>query len=217
MTLLAAVTDIERIPGSRRARRIWLDGEPFRTTSAAVIKALGLEVGDTVEAGRLAADCEAAERVAARDRAVGLLARHEFSAHQIAQRLSDDGYSEAVIQETVGRLVASGLMDDARFAAALVRNRVRAGYGRRAIHRDLERAGISKALAETALRVADDLDGGIDATAAARRLARPRDDVPRLAARLARRGFDFEESLAAARTVLGDAPSGGPEDDERRG
>ncbi len=204
MTRLATITDIEQVPGSRRARRIWLDGEPFRTTSAAVIKKLRLGVGDTVDPERLAAECDAVERTAARERAVGLLARQEFSVHQLARRLADDGYGPATVDETVGRLAASGLVDDARFAEALVRVRARAGYGLRAIRRDLERAGIPTDLADAALDAASDGEGAVDAMAVARRLARPHEDVRKLAARLVRRGFGFDEALAAARAALRD-------------
>lgn len=203
MTVLATVTDIEHVGGSRRARRIWLDDEPFRTTSAAVVKKLGLMVGDSVEPEQLAADCDAAERAAARERAIGLLARREYSAHQLAQRLRDDGYSDSSITETLDHLIASGLLDDRRFAAALVRTRVRAGYGPRFIRRDLERAGVSKAIADAALREAcEDLGATSGVEAAARRLARRTDDVQHLAARLARRGFDADDAVAAARAVL---------------
>ncbi|MDI6711816.1 MAG: RecX family transcriptional regulator [Anaerosomatales bacterium] len=204
MTRLATITDIEQVPGSRRARRIWLDGEPFRTTSATVIKKLRLGVGDTVDPEHLATECDAAERSAARERAVGLLARHEFSVHQLARRLADDGYGPATVDETLGRLAASGLVDDARFAEALVRTRTRAGYGLRAIRRDLDRAGVPPDLADAALDAASDVEGAVDATAVACRLARPHDDVHKLAARLVRRGFEFDEALAAARAALRD-------------
>ncbi len=214
MTRLATITDIERVSNSRRARRIWLDGEPFRTTSAAVIKMLRLGVGDAVDPQRLATQCDALERTAARERAIGLLARREFSVHQLASKLADDGYAPATVDETLGRLVASGLVDDARFAETLVRARTRAGYGLRAIRRDLERAGIPTHLADAALDAAADGEGAVDATAVARRLARPHDDVRKLAARLVRRGFEFDESLSAARTALCDGtPGTGAADD----
>lgn len=208
MTRLATVTDIERIPGSKRARRIWLDGDPFRTTSAAVVDKLHLTVGVTVDPERLSADCDAAERAAARERAIALLARREYSAHQLACKLADDGYGPATVEETVGGLAASGLVDDSRFAETLVRSRTRAGYGLRAIRRDLERAGVPKHLVDAALDAASGIDGGIDATAVARRLARPHDDVRKLAARLARRGFDLDEAFDAAHAALRDGRHG---------
>ncbi|MCL4079621.1 RecX family transcriptional regulator [Coriobacteriia bacterium Es71-Z0120] len=205
MTRLGRITDIERLPGSKRARRIWIDGAPFRTTSAAVVAALSIQVGDDVDLDDLATRCQQAERTAARERALKLLSYHDFSTAQVAQRLAEDGYERAAIDDVVARLVETGLLDDARFGEAVARSRLRAGYGPRVVWRDLARAGLPDASIASALSAAADEGIGTDATSAARRLVRPRDDARRLAARLVRRGFEPTDAYRAAREVVGDA------------
>ncbi|MCX8006770.1 MAG: RecX family transcriptional regulator [Coriobacteriia bacterium] len=203
MRLLARVTDIDPLPGSKRGRRIWVDGALFRTTSRAAIRMLALDIGSEVDPERLTEDCLEAERRAAWERAIALLSYHDFSTSALASRLSDDGYPPQVVQETVARLVETGLVDDARYAESVARTRMRAGFGHRAVRRYLARAGVADDLVEEALRSADEDSPDIERIA--ERLARPRDDVDRLAARLVRRGFDVGDSYCAARAVLGDS------------
>lgn len=204
MTQSGRITEIEQLPGSRRARRIWVDDAPFRVTSAAVVRALSLHIGDEVDPGEILQQLEEAERSAARDRALKLLSYHDFSTDMMSRKLIDDGYPQAVVEATVRRLVDAGLLDDARYAEAVARSRLRAGYGPRVVRRDLARAGLPEDLIERALLAAADDGFGEDAASAARRLARPGDDVRRLAGRLARRGFDAAAAYDAARTALGD-------------
>lgn len=204
MTRRGRITDVERVAGSVRARRIWVDDAPFRVTSAAVIAAVSVAVGDEVDVDELAAQCDKAERTAARDRALRLLSYHDFSTMQMARRLAEDGYPPQVVTETVSRLTESGLLDDARFAETHARSRLRSGYGARVVRRDLARAGIPEQTIDDALDAAVSDSAADDALAAGRRLVRPSDDVRRLAARLARRGFDAASAFRAAREVLGD-------------
>jgi regulatory protein len=204
MTRLGRITDIERMPGSKRARRIWIDDAPFRVTSAAVISALSIEAGDVVDVDALLQRCEEAERRAARERAFKLLSYHDFSTVQLAERLGDDGYPDVTIGEVVTHLTETGLLDDARFAEAVARSRLRAGYGPRIVRRDLSRAGLPDPLIDAALHTATGDGLGNDVVSAARRILRPRDNVERLAGRLVRRGFDPADAYRAAREALDD-------------
>lgn len=75
-------------------------------------------------------------------RVADLVNRRDYSRHELAEKLSQDGYLPNVVEEVVGRAVASGLVDDRRFADAFARTKVAAGWGMRRIADELHRRGI---------------------------------------------------------------------------
>ena len=79
---------------------------------------------------------------AAFDRIVDLSTVRDRSQQELAERLEREGYAEGEVQEALERAVNCGLVDDMRFAEALVRSRVSAGKGETAIRRDLAQHGI---------------------------------------------------------------------------
>jgi regulatory protein len=204
------ITGIATVRVGSRVRVISLDGEPWRTTAAPVIRMLGIADGDIVESSRLAHDLEAAERVAARERALALLGYRERSVAELTRKLLDDGYPAGIAHDVVASLESSGLVDDARFAESFVRSRsVGKGLGRRRIERELAEKGISPEIAATVLlEYCDPEDAPERALQAARRLSRRGDRVDLLASRLVRKGYGVGEAFAAAREALLSATSG---------
>ncbi|WP_240473913.1 regulatory protein RecX [Salinivibrio socompensis] len=109
------------------------------------------------------------------DIAVGLLARRDHSAHELAQKLSQRGFDDDTITLTVNDCLERGWLDDARFAASLLRQGVNKHHGWLRVCQDAKRKGINiellaraeqdadvdwYALAkDTALRKYADLDG----------------------------------------------------------
>lgn len=85
--------------------------------------------------GELARSC-------GRERVEALVGRRDFSAHELSGRLAREGYPAAVVEELVARASSCGLVDDGRYAAAFVRSKVAAGWGRAKIARELARRGI---------------------------------------------------------------------------
>lgn len=71
-----------------------------------------------------------------------LIARRDLSAHELRERLGRDGYQDRVIDDIVARAERTGLVDDARFAAAFVRSKASVGWGRLKISRELAQRGI---------------------------------------------------------------------------
>jgi len=186
-----------------KQRTITIDGEPWRTTSASVVRTLGIREGDAVDTADLARAIEAAEPAAARDRALGLLVYRERSAHELAAKLTDDGFREDVVTEVVTRFQECLLVDDRRFAESLVRGSVGGRHlGRERILRMLSDAGVDPVIiaevvdehasADTELARATDL---------ARRLALRVDDPRKLAQRLIRKGYAPGIAFSAARVV----------------
>jgi regulatory protein len=202
------VTSIEApFRGSRR-RVVTLDGEDWRTTSADTVDLTGVAVGDDVDPDDLAARLDAAEPEAARARALRMLDARDRSQAELASRLRDDGYSDAVSLAVADSLADAGVIDDARLAEALVAAAAyRKGYGRRRVLQELRRRGISDTLAATVLDRDYDHDAEVDqARHTAERLRRTVRDSRRLAERLVRRGFGWETAVAAAGVACEDAP-----------
>lgn len=149
---MSRIVRIEGVGPDRKARRLFLDGDEMPlTTSAAVVKTLGLAESDLVDRERLRHDIEAAAAECATQRAMRLLTYRERSAAELTRRLCDDGYSAATSQSVTERMIALGLVDDARFARMWARSRAISGMGRERIARDLATRGVSPELIEDAL------------------------------------------------------------------
>lgn len=129
------------------------------------------------------------------------------SVAEVRRRLRSAGYSGALVEGAVERLVELGFLDDAAFARAWVESRDRARpRGERALRVELRQKGVGRAETDEALGErrdgveAGDGAGSADEAAAERLLARrasqlgrvpdPRVRRQRAYALLARNGFD---------------------------
>ncbi len=135
--------------------------------------------------------------------ALRLLGYRSRAAAELKQRLTLKGYAESEIEQTIERLKASGLIDDAAFAKAWTENRAmgspRSAY---VVKRELRTKGIDAETAEAAANVIDDPEAAY--RAALPRLQRleslPRDEARRkLGDFLRRRGFGW---MVIQRTLL---------------
>ena len=66
----------------------------------------------------------------------------ERSEHAVRERLELEGFTDEAINEAVGRAIGYGFIDDMRFAASLIRSRLRKGRGDAGIRRELAAHGI---------------------------------------------------------------------------
>jgi len=146
---------------------------------------------------------DAQEEERAVDRAVRALARRDHSAASLRTKLDRAGLSESAKSAALDVLERAGYVDDARFArdrAAVLADR---GYGDAWIRADLERQGVERETADTAV-------AGLEAEPErALRQAASAGDGLRALRSLARRGFseDALEAVAAA-SVADGAPEG---------
>ena len=142
-------------------------------------------------------------RVSAYNYALNLLAARPYSTRALHRKLIQKEYSAADADDAIGRLVANGLLDDAKFAEQYARSKILAtGASKRRLTQDLYRKGIKSDIAATAIDhvVADE---EIDTAAVVERVARKKlaqlgDLEPRVLRRrlfgfLARRGYDVDE------------------------
>ena len=152
----------------------------------------------------------ASDPAAAREAALGLLERTRRTRSDLARRLREKGYAEAVIEQVIERLAAVGLVDDVEYARAFLEARLRRrSAGWRRLEQDLRARGVSAEDAAAARARLEEREGHEGEAAgarrviaqAARRYARldPETRRRRLYALLARRGFDADAIEAALR------------------
>ncbi len=141
------------------------------------------------------------------DRALALLARREYSRHELRTRLARAGCGGAEVESAIRKLGGEHYQDDQRFGEMLVRTRIAQGYGPARIRAELRTHDLSDvairgllgaagidwtALAETQLRKKYGQGPAADYAARAKR-----------AAFLARRGFAAETVRIVIHSVVG--------------
>jgi regulatory protein len=184
------------LPQKRNPNRVnvHLDGE--FAFGLARITAAWLAVGQDLDQGKI-------DRLLAEDageeayqRALRFLSYRARSQKEVIDNLKKNEIPEAVIDETVARLKANGLIDDAGFARTWLENRSEfRPRGAYALRTELRQKGIGDGFIEAAL-------GGIDETALAFKAGRAKaaklqaageqDFKRKLYGFLSRRGFNFE-------------------------
>lgn len=146
---------------------------------------------------------EGAEPPKAYDRALGLLARREHSARELERKLRAKGHEAGEGAAAVAALRRADYQSDARFAEALARQRMGAGYGPRHIQAEVSSHGIASALVRPLL---DAQDWPARAVALARRKLGSRPDTRearlKVAQWLPRRGFPAEAIRAATAMAM---------------
>ena len=83
---------------------------------------------------------------AARSYVVRLLARREYSQHEIRDRMARKGYDADVVAQVFDWLTEHDLQSDARFAENFISYRTRSGYGPLWIKSALREKGVDSAL-----------------------------------------------------------------------
>ncbi|MDN5862700.1 MAG: recombination regulator RecX [Salinisphaera sp.] len=86
-----------------------------------------------------------------RARALRLLARREHAASELARKLVGRGFDRAAVDEVLAQLAAEGLLDENRYAEALVRSRAEHGYGPLRIRAELAARGVEAGVVAAAL------------------------------------------------------------------
>jgi len=142
----------------------------------------------------------------ARRAALALIARQPYTAHRLRAKLRGKGFEAEVIDDLLDALEASGVVDDAAYAAEFAAYHARE-RGPRRIAAALRARGVASPHIQAALAARDDDEAGA-ATDVLRRLAgRYRGLDPQVARRrayamLARRGFSSDAARVALRRAL---------------
>jgi regulatory protein len=191
-------------PDPRRPdyRLVEVDRGRFASLAAEDLELLDLRIGAPISKAAFARLQELADLEAAHRAALRALARRAHARFDLRRRLLQKQHPPAAVNGALDRLVASGLLDDARFAADYAAAKAYRGRGPARLIRDLLALGIDRRVAEEAVQTSL-AEEGIDPTRAVRALAEKRArqlaTLPapvrkrRLTAFLVRRGFGGAE------------------------
>lgn len=193
---------IERIEPSRHRRgRILLfleDGACLKITERELLE-FSLRAGDELDGGALKRLKEAAGVSNIRAKAAELIGRRALSRRELERKLREKGASMEEAQDAAAWLESLGALDDAAYAAMLVRHCVEKGDGPARIREKLREKGVPKALWAEALEALPPDGDQMDAFLSRKLRGRIPDEAEkrRLTAALLRRGFPWEEIRAA--------------------
>lgn len=204
-----------------RGRRLELhiDGEPAATISREVCSQFGLCPGLEVSPRLLEEILQTEAQHRALAAALRLLSYQARSEEELRRRLLRRGLDAQAVQHTIARLRRMRLLDDAEFSRAFVESRQRwSPRGRRLLVSELAAKQVDPAMARRAAATVDEEE-------AARRAAAPRARAlasqpwpefrRRLAAFLARRGFDYELALRVTQEAWTEVNGAAPTTDDQ--
>lgn len=95
------------------------------------------------------------EREEVRAAALRLLARREHSARELRRKLREKGHPQESVDSVLAELQQERLLDDTRFADALIASRIGRGQGPMRLLAELRERGVAEAIAEQALAEAE--------------------------------------------------------------
>ncbi len=196
---------IAKLTPSQRKQGRWLvqleNGEILRVGENEVV-AFALGSGMELEEETLQALCRAAKTSELKEYALNTLTVRAMSCFELRQKLEQKGADPLQAGEITGRLKELGYLDDALYAANLVRHCAAKGYGPYKIKDELFRRGVPREYWDEALEQQEDPSEAIDALIAKKlkQIENPdRKDLKRVSDALARRGYSWSDISAALR------------------
>ncbi len=192
---MARITAIEPQQTNLQRVNVYLDGEFAFGLSRMV--AAWLQVGQELGSEKIAALQTEDERESAYQKALHFISFRPRSAEEVRRNLTRRGLAETLVEVTLERLKANGLVDDRSFAQTWIENRSTfRPRSKSALKMELRRKGLNDEL------IASALEGQVDedalAAEAARKYARRLAGLEwpefrkKLGSFLARRGFSYE-------------------------
>lgn len=197
---------VERIEASKHKKgRILVfleDGACLKITEQELLD-FGLRSGDKLDEEALGRLKEAAGVSNTRAAAADLIGKRAMSRRDLERKLREKGASEAEALYAAEWLEAIGALNDAEYAAALVRHYSRLGYGPARVREKLYEKGVPRELWEDALEELPEEGGQVDAFLQSKLRGRTPDEKEkrRLTNALLRRGFPWGEVKAAWRRL----------------
>ena len=183
--------------GSERVTLILEDGEEIVSTLG-VVTELRLYAGKDLEEAELKQLRDKTAVAAARDHALLLLSHRPHSQKELRDKLIRKGESVEAADAAIAWLSEHGYLDDAGYAASVVRHYSQKGYGLQRVRAELGRRGVPRELWDEALGEIAPPDDQIERFLRSR-LQNPEDrkEVQKLSAALLRRGYSWEDIRAA--------------------
>lgn len=197
---------VERIEASKhRKGRILVfleDGACLKITEQELLD-FGLRSGDELDGAALGRLKEAAGVSNTKAAAADLIGKRAMSRRDLERKLREKGASEAEARYAAEWLEAIGALNDAEYAAALVRHCAQLGYGPARVREKLYEKGIPRELWEEALEELPAGGGQVEDFLRSKLRGRIPDEKEkrRLTNALLRRGFPWGEVKAAWRRL----------------
>ena len=135
----------------------------------------------------------------AKERALAMLDRRDYSRAELLKKLREKGEDAAEAEAAVERLVELGFVDDTRYAPLVVRRCAAKGYGPQRVRQELLRRGIPRELWDEVMAQMPVQDDAVDRLLRSRlKSARPdRAELKRASDYLLRKGYGWDEIRAA--------------------
>ena len=197
---------VERIEASKhRKGRILVfleDGACLKITEQELLD-FGLRSGDELDGAALGRLKEAAGVSNTRAAAADLIGKRAMSRRDLERKLQEKGASEAEARYAAEWLEAIGALNDAEYAAALVRHCAQLGYGPARVREKLYEKGVPRELWEEALEELPAGGGQVEDFLRSKLRGRIPDEKEkrRLTNALLRRGFPWGEVKSAWRRL----------------
>ena len=204
---------IQDLKPSRRVEGRWLavleDGSILRLGGGEVVD-FALYAGKELSEGEAEALTQAARRSGLRQKALNLLTSKPMSRRELEQKLRSWEAGEEEAAAIADRMEELGFLNDAAYAAQVVRYYSAKGYGERKLRDELYRRGIPRELWDEAL------EGAADPSAAIEEFLRKKwrgtlPDDPRELKKasdaLARRGYSWSDIVEGLRRYGAEAES----------
>lgn len=197
--LLSTVTKITQQKRDTERFNIYLDEKYAFSVHESVLVKFELGKGKVLEEWLIHELMYADEIEKAFNRALHYLGFRMRSEHEVKEKLSEQGFGQAVILEAIVKLRRLGFLNDETFSKALMETQKRTtGQGPRAIRQKLQQKGIDKTLQEQILDTYTDDDQLAVATKMAEKELRktktesPQQKELRIQQSLLRKGFSYE-------------------------
>lgn len=201
---------IEELKPSKRVQGRWLavleDGSILRVGEGEVID-FALYAGKELTQGEAEQLVTAARRTGLKEKTLDLLTRKPVSRAELERKLEEWEAGEEEAATICDRMEELGFLDDAAYAAQVVRYYSQKGFGERKLRDELYRRGVPRELWEDALAHTTDPAGAIDAFVQKKLAGKAADrkELKKVSAALMRRGFSWEDISDALRRYGTDA------------
>ena len=173
-------------------------GEEIKSTLN-VVTDFRLFSGKELEGEELSEFRKESSRALTRERALEVLSRRPLiSRRELGDKLKHSGLEEAACEDCLDWLSERGFLNEAEYAAAVVRHYGAKGYGKGRIIQEFSKRGIPRDYWEEALSALPEGDSGLESYIS-RHLTDPtdRNQVRKVSAALFRRGFSTEQIKTA--------------------
>ena len=193
---------VERIERSKHKQErvlVYLEGGDLLRVTESELLRFGLSIGLDIDDRTVVELQQSGARSETRVRAANMISTRPLSRRELTKKLKEKGAAEADAESACDWLEELGALNDAEYAAMLVRHYGGMGYGEAKIRDELYRRGVPRELWEDALSGAPDPQETIARVIAQKTKGRALDEKgrKRLSDMLLRRGFAWRDVRAA--------------------